>query len=1016
MRLTVTARIALLFALPVLLFALPALAQMPSIKINGESAEAVYLQKLDVDVKITGAVATTIWTMTFKNTSGRLLEGELSFPLPQGTSVSHYALDINGKMRDAVPVEKEKATLAFENTERRRIDPGLLEKVDGNTFRTRIYPINPNGTRTVRIGYEQELVWEHQADLRYHLPLAFANPIESFSLNINVIGVGTHPRLNWETDEQNSGTNEPLQFGEWKDSWTLSHQWDHFQANKSIDISIPQAPGAGAILMQQSGNHYFYVASVFPEQKKIEKPAPHHVTLLWDASLSGLQRDRKKELDLLDGYFSRLKNVEVTLVAFSNTVAGPKEFTVSDGHWQELNKELQNTIFDGGTQMGALDLGKYPGDEFLLFSDGHSNFGSNNIKLTNRPVYTITSSAGADYSYLESIAGRSGGELINLENLSISAGRDRLFYQTLHFMGVKAAEGLEESYPSLPTPVAGSLTVAGISYRPTASIVLQFGYGGKVVKEQTINLRYDRQQTSQPDLERVWAQKKIAELDTRYEENKLEIQHLGRRCGIVTRNTSLVVLENINDYITYQIEPPAELRDEYDRILKGRERGTWASRRQVTDNAESYFNELLTWWGAVRVVRIVKVEKDTVKYNAAAYALRSVEVGSNVRIRGTASKSEQAPPESTADLNEVVVVGYATQHKRDVTASVSTVSEYTIANARSGRNAGSGESAGREVSENAGTYKRKEQPGSFTALKAEVNTSYLDKLKAARPAERYALYLQLRKDNIATPLFYFHTASFFLAAGEKAIGLKILSNVAELEAENYELGKLLAYKLKELGETEAELAAFKQVLDWRPFEPQSYRDYGLALEDAGSYQQALDTLYYALTKNYDANVEALYPGIEETLLPEINNLITRRRGKIDTSRIPKNLVASLPVDIRVVLNWNRPSTDIDLWVTDPDNERCYYGHRSTAMGGRISHDFTRGLGPEQFLLKKAAKGRYKVEVNYYGDTQVKLAGETSIMVEVYTNYGTVQQKRNVITLQMEKGAKGAVYVGDFDFK
>ena len=1003
MRLTLT-------GLLTLLFALPALAQMPSIKINGESADAVYLQKLDVDVKITGAVATTTWTMTFKNNSGRLLEGELSFPLPQGTSVSHYALDINGKMRDAVPVEKEKATLAFENTERRRIDPGLLEKVDGNTFRTRIYPINPNGTRTVSIGYEQELIWEHQADLRYHLPLAFQNPIESFSININVIGVGTHPRVNWEADEQ-------LQFGVWKDSWTLSHQWNHFQADKSIDINIPQAPGAGAILMQQSGNHYFYVASVFPEQKKIEKAAPQHITLLWDASLSGLQRNRKKELDLLDAYFSRLKNVEVTLVAFSNTVAGPKEFRVSDGHWQALNKELQNMIFDGGTQMGALDLGKYPGEEFLLFSDGHSNFGSNNIKLTNHPVYPITSSAGADYSYLESIAGRTGGELINLENLSVPAGRDLLFYQTLRFMGVKAAEGLEESYPSLPAPVAGSLTVAGISYQPSASIVLQFGYGGRVVKEQIINLRYDRQQTSQPELERVWAQKKIAELDTRYEDNKLEIQHLGRRFGIVTRNTSLVVLENVNDYITYQIEPPAELRDEYDRILKGRQRGAWASRRQVTDNAETYFNELLTWWGVVPVARSAKVMKDTVNYDAA-----------NVRIRGTARKSEQAPPASTGYLDEAVVVGYGTTRKKDVTASTSTVSGMAITSARwggnvgsggnlgAGGNDGSGENADGEVLKNASTDKRGEQPGSFTALKAEVNTSYLGKLKAARPAERYALYLQLRKDNIATPLFYFHTASLFLAAGEKVVGLRILSNIAELEAENYELGKLLAYKLKELGETEAELAAFKQVLDWRPFEPQSYRDYGLALEDAGRYQQALDTLYYALTKNYDDNVEALYPGIEETLLPEINSLITRQRGKIDTRRIPKNLVASLPVDIRVVLNWNRPSTDVDLWVTDPDNEKCYYGHRSTAMGGRISHDFTRGLGPEQFLLKKAAKGRYKVEVNYYGDTQVKLAGETSIMVEVYTNYGTLQQKRNVITLQMEKGAKGAVYVGDFDFK
>jgi uncharacterized protein YfaP (DUF2135 family) len=86
------------------------------------------------------------------------------------------------------------------------------------------------------------------------------------------------------------------------------------------------------------------------------------------------------------------------------------------------------------------------------------------------------------------------------------------------------------------------------------------------------------------------------------------------------------------------------------------------------------------------------------------------------------------------------------------------------------------------------------------------------------------------------------------------------------------------------------------------------------------------------------------------------------------------------------------------------------------MGGRISHDFTRGLGPEQFLLKKAVKGPYKVEVNYFGDTQVQLAGETTIMAEVYTNYGTPQQHRSIITLQMQRGARGGVYVGEFDFK
>ena len=978
--------IALFFAL--LVFArMPVFGQMPSIKTNGENAQTVYLQKLDVDVKITGTLATTTWTMVFKNSSNRLLEGELNFPLPQGTSVSHYALDINGRLRDAVPVEKEKATLAFENTERRRIDPGVLEKVDGNTFRTRIYPINANGTRTVVIGYEQELSWERQADLRYRLPLAFRYAIESFAIHINVLGVSTRPQFDGETDPalQFEGKTDPaLQVGEWKDSWTASRQWNHYQADRSIEIRIPQLPGAGTILMQQTGNHYFYVASVFPQRKQMEKPTPHHITLLWDVSLSGLRRDHKKELALLDAYFSRLNNVDVTLVEFSNTVREPINFSVRDGHWSSLNKQLQNAVFDGATQFGVLDLSNYPGDEFLLFSDGHSNFGSDKLKLGARPVYAVTSSAEADYSFLESITGPSGGELINLENISVPAGRDQLFYQTLHFMGIKATEGVEETYPSQPAPVTGSLTVAGICYRPQKNIVLLFGYGGKVWNEETVTLNYSRQQTASQIPEHIWAQKKIAELDARYEDNKPDIQRLGRRYGIVTRNTSLIVLENLNDYITYQIEPPAELREEYDRILKGREQTTWMTRRQATDNAETYFNELLNWWkgGTGTNASVTRQNEDSFRTPTRALEGRVVGVVTN-----------EAAPAPAGDMQEVVVTGYSSSKRRNGTPGIS-----------------------KKDLRDRETKTREENDGSFTALHAEVSTDYLDKLKAAAPAERYALYLQLRKDKLNTPLFYFHTADLFLAEGEKALGLRILSNIAELQAENYELGKLLAYKLKELGETTAALVVFKKVLDWRPFEPQSYRDYGLALEDAGYYQQALDTLYFALTKNYDASIDALYPGIEETLLPEINNLIARQNGKLDINRIPKNLITPLPVDIRVVLNWNQPSTDIDLWVTDPDNERCFYGHRGTAMGGRISHDFTRGLGPEQFLLKKAVKGRYKVEVNYYGDTQVKLAGETTLLVEIYTNYGTPRQKRNLITLQMERNTKGAVYVGDFDFK
>jgi tetratricopeptide (TPR) repeat protein len=928
--------------------------------------------------------------MTFRNKTQRVLEGELNFPLPAGISVSRYALDINGSLRDAVPVTKEKATVLFETVERRRVDPGILEKVDGNSFRTRIYPINPGGVRTVLIAYEQDLLGDSRNELRYSLPLSFTYPIEDFGIDISVIHSAFRPMLEEEGDK------DGLQFKEWNNIWSASRHWNDYEANQSLTVRIPKQTGASELMMQPVGNHYFFTASAYLQPSKINRPIPAHLTILWDASLSGLTSHKKKELELLDAYFARVKNVHVTLVGFNNTAGEPKVFSVTDGEWKPLRSALESMVYDGATQFGALDLGRYPGDEFLLFSDGHSTFGSGDIRLGNKPVYALVSAAGADFPFLQSIANRTGGEVIDLDNASVDHARDRLLYQPLQYLGIKPVDGIEECYPSLPVPIAGSFTIAGMSFRPTQEINLQFGYGNKVTMEQKVILDISKQQVDRPDLSRIWAQKKIAELDTRYDDNRTEIEQLGRRYGIVTRNTSLIVLESVNDYITYQVEPPAELREEYDRIMKQRGFNTSRERQAAVGNAEIYFSELLEWWKKP-VQQVGKAPVQSVQYEALSN--RDPDGSRAVSTDSTAVALEGR----VAGLQEVVVTGYGTQRRKDVTRSVSAVDDEDKADVEAEH------SKFGYLSTDAGN-------GNFQAAEADVNIDYLRRLKAVVPAERYALYLQLRQEHLRTPLFYYRVSGVFFTFGDKATGLRILSNIAELETENYELYKMLGYKLKELGETDDECAVFRRIIEWRPFEPQSYRDFGLALEDAGRYQQALDTLCYALTREYDENIRSLYIGIEETFIPEINALIEKEKGRLDLSRVPKTLIANMPVDIRVVLNWNRPNTDIDLWVTDPDAEKCYYAHRFTQLGGRISHDFTRGLGPEQFLLRHAMKGPYKVEVNYFGDTQVALAGETTIMAEVYTNFGTPQQQRQIITLQMERGAKGAVYVGEFDFK
>src|ERR1700731_3794446 len=73
--------LALSLVCSLLILGLSTRAQMPTLKTGDKDPNSVYLQQLAVDVKIAGTLATTTWTMTFKNKTNRILEGELNFPL-----------------------------------------------------------------------------------------------------------------------------------------------------------------------------------------------------------------------------------------------------------------------------------------------------------------------------------------------------------------------------------------------------------------------------------------------------------------------------------------------------------------------------------------------------------------------------------------------------------------------------------------------------------------------------------------------------------------------------------------------------------------------------------------------------------------------------------------------------------------------------------------------------------------------------------------------------------------------
>ena len=65
----------------------------------------VQLQSVRIRGEVSGRLAFTELEMTFFNPNARVLESELQFPLRDGQSVANFAMDVNGAMREAVPVD-----------------------------------------------------------------------------------------------------------------------------------------------------------------------------------------------------------------------------------------------------------------------------------------------------------------------------------------------------------------------------------------------------------------------------------------------------------------------------------------------------------------------------------------------------------------------------------------------------------------------------------------------------------------------------------------------------------------------------------------------------------------------------------------------------------------------------------------------------------------------------------------------------------------------------------------------
>ncbi|KAF1711623.1 VIT domain-containing protein [Pseudoxanthomonas sacheonensis] len=943
----------------------------PLLQVSGAETPVV-LRSVDIDTVVMGGLAQTTVEMVFFNPNARPLEGNLDFPLRDGQNVTGFALDFDGKLRPAVPVEKAKGRQVFEAIERKRVDPALLEQTAGNHFKLRIFPIPANGSRRVQLRYVESLPREGKG-MRLSLPLGYAAGVEALSLRIAAQGLGGKPVA--------VGALGKVGFQREGRGWIADVRRASFKGSGELILSLPAAEGPQVYTQEFDGNIYF-LAEVPVRETAAPRRVPQRMGLLWDSSASARKRDIASELAVLDAYFKAAGDIEVALVRLRDQADAAEDFSVRGGDWSALKKSLLATVYDGASNLS--DWKPQAGiGEYLLFSDGLDNYGARSFPkvAANQRLYALhAAGANADGRRLRAWSEASGGNLIAIDASSLDAAKKALLEERPRLLS-ETLVGAEALAHESATPRNGMFRIAGRLRGNGGRLQLQYCDGQG--RTQALEMPVDANQAAPSGpIAQLWAGYRIDGLSVDPETNRAAIRRLGQQFGMVTAETSLIVLETVQDYLTHDIVPPEELLAVYTELKSQQAKETADSEKERIDEVAAAFEQKIEWWNKDWPKGGLEKKKETLAVAAAAYA----------QAAPLASAPPAPMPAYDRAAPAAAAEGYAGASTLDsIQVTGARLSEPGIA--ESGKNGSNTGDIGIE-------------------LQAwEPDSAYARRLRDAPEDRIYTLYLDERDSHANSTAFYLDVADLLFQKGQQALALRVLSNLAELDLENRHVLRVLAYRLMQAKQPALAVPVFEQVKRLGEEEPQSFRDLGLAYAAVGKSQAAIDQLYEVVKRQWDGR----FDGVKLIALAELNDIAANAKQRPDTRRVDPRLLRNLPLDLRVVLSWDSDNSDMDLWVTDPNGEKCYYGNQRTYQGGLMSDDFTGGYGPEEFSLRDAKPGKYKVEANFFGDRQQLVTGATTLQLKLTTHFGSGKAREQLVTMRLKEQAE-TVLVGEFEVK
>lgn len=908
--------------LPLLLavVSLTAFAQEAPVSLTASDGTGLKLVKLQARGVVLDPLAFTELQLTFENPEGRVIEGQFKVTLPQGATISRFAMKLDGRWQEGEVVERQAARRAYEDFLHRRQDPALLEQNGGNEFTAKVFPIPARGVKELVISYSHDLV---AADAAYVLPLKGLPEVGE--LDVNVTGVNGASSLSKK----------------------------RFVPNADF-VGQPLRPGVGV----RSGD--LVAARLVPVTDTAPDTMPS-LTVLVDSSGSRALGWRD-EVTLVQQLVAALAKSNAALplqvVAYDQEVA-PIYSGAASGFGDAHVKQLRARSALGASNLEAAlqYVATKPSARVVLITDGVLTAGATGGNQLTAQLLKLKASVKRmdaiavggirdDVALARVVQGsleRDGAVLDGA--LPVPELARRLTLTTKSKLDVKV-EGATAVWPtSLSGVQAGDAVLvyarlpAGASFKPTI--------GGRALTVAANQLA----SIDRPLLERAWARAQIAQLEEKLnaadgapEKKKLKdaIVDVSTKHRVLSSLTALLVLETEADYARFNIDRKA-LAD----ILT------------VKDGK----------------VALQKRGPETVVAKAQPPAPKPVDAAKPAKMKAEAKERKK---ESAAERDDLAMADEeagepAAEDEKSAEAAPSPApaapppppaAEPMMSQSR------------REAPNTPSVTADRRRPERPTKGPVPYTGKFLEVMTALQSGDKAKAVASARGWHEEQPgdlLALVAMGEALEASGDAATAARAYGSIIDLFPARADLRRFAGVRLERVPNGAALATdSFRVAAEQRADHPQSHRLLAFSLLRAGKYEQAFEAMSVGVKQTYPSG---RFAGVDRILREDLG-LIAAAWVKAEPARKADILgklsalggtVEDAP-SLRFVLNWETDANDVDFHIYDGNGGHAFYSQKQLASGGELYADVTTGYGPECFTIRLPKDKRaypYTLQAHYY---------------------------------------------------